>query len=67
MKQKHTRGVDRRKNPATSGNEIPLIDRNGPLIVEDRRIVQDRRLNNISLEEMECKDYIQAIVEKEKE
>ena len=65
MKQRLTRGVDRRKIPEGSGNEIPLIDADGQLIAEDRRSIPDRRLNNISVEELECSDYIRAFAEEE--
>ena len=65
MKQRLTRGVDRRKIPEASGNEIPLIDADGLLIAEDRRSIPDRRLNNISVEELECSEYIRAFVEDE--
>ena len=65
MKQRLTRGADRRKIPEASGNGIPLIDADGQLIAEDRRSIPDRRLNNISVEELECSEYIRAFVEEE--
>jgi hypothetical protein len=65
MKQRLTRGVDRRKIPDAGENEIPLIDANGQLIAEDRRSIPDRRLNNISVEKLECSEYIRAFVEEE--
>ena len=67
MKQRLTRGADRRKIPEASGNEIPLIDADGLLIAEDRRSIPDRRLNNISVEELECSEYIRVFVEDEQE
>lgn len=63
MKQRLTPDVDRRKIPEASGNEIPLIDADGQLIAEDRRSIPDRRLNNISVEELECSECIRAFVE----
>jgi hypothetical protein len=67
MKRKLTRGTDRRKNSAGRICEIPLIDQKGDVIAEDRRTLPDRRLNNISVEELECSEYIQAIVKQEEE
>jgi hypothetical protein len=67
MKQKLSRGADRRKGSTPHEREIPLIDQRGHLIAEERRMIPDRRLNNISVEELECSEYIQAIVEQEEQ
>jgi hypothetical protein len=64
MIQRLTRGLDRRKIPEASGNEIQLADQYGQLIAEDRRIIPDRRLHNISVEELKCSDNIRTIAEK---
>jgi hypothetical protein len=53
---------DRRATLSRNHVGFPLVDRNGEYVVEDRRTVADRRLNNISVEEVDCDMYITTIL-----
>jgi hypothetical protein len=68
VKEKRSRNSDRRQeSPVESELELPLFDDDGNFIIEDRRAIQDRRLNNISIEEVEYEDYINQIIKHDKE
>jgi len=40
---------------------------NGEYVEEDRSTIADRRLNNITVEELDCEDYIVAVIKTEKD
>ena len=68
MKEKRSRISDRRQQPdAESELEIPLFDNEGNLIIEDRRVTPDRRLNSIYIEEVEWDDHVYDVIKRDKE
>jgi hypothetical protein len=67
MEEKRNRDGDRRQRLNRYGAEFPLVDENGEYIEEDRSSIPDRRLNNISAEEVDCIAYITEIINREEE
>ena len=43
------------------------MDDKGELVELERRNVPDRRLDNISVEEVDCRDYIHLVVAEKKD
>ena len=66
MRERRVRAADRRQASASSG-ELPLVDDKGELVELERRNVPDRRLDNISVEEVDCRDYIHLVVPEKKD
>jgi len=66
MRDRRVRAADRRQASASSG-ELPLVDDKGELVELERRNVPDRRLDNISVEEVDCRDYIHLVVAEKKD
>ena len=66
MREKRIRAADRRQASASSG-DLPLVDNKGELVELERRNVPDRRLDNISVEEVDCRDYIHLVVAEKKD
>jgi hypothetical protein len=66
MSERRVRAADRRQAPASSG-DLPLVDDKGELVELERRNVPDRRLDNISVEEVDCCDYIHLVVAEKKD
>ena len=66
MRERRVRAADRRQASASSG-ELPLVDDKGELVELERRNVPDRRLDNISVEEVDCRDYIHLVVAEKKD
>ena len=67
MEERRHPDSDRRDNPTRKDSEFPLVDENGEYVEEDRSTIADRRLNNITLEELICEDYIAAVIKTEKD
>ena len=67
MEEKRHPDSDRRDNPTREDIDFPLVDENGEYIEEDRSTIADRRLNNIAVEELDCEDYIAAVMKTEKD
>jgi hypothetical protein len=53
------RRIQRRKN--SKGSEFPLQTKNGEIIESDRRHLPDRRMDNFTVEEITCEDYISEL------
>ena len=66
MRERRVRAADRRQTSASSG-DLPLVDDMGELVELERRNVPDRRLDNISVEEVDCRDYIHLVVAEKKD
>jgi hypothetical protein len=66
MRERRVRAADRRQASASSG-DLPLVDNKGELVELERRNVPDRRLDNISVEEVDCRDYIHLVVAEKKD
>ena len=66
MSERRVRAADRRQASASSG-DLPLVDDKGELVELERRNVPDRRLDNISVEEVDCRDYIHLVVAEKKD
>ena len=62
MNEKRIRNNDQRQWLAPSNLGLLLFDDNGDRIKQDRRKTPDRRLNNISVEEVDCGTYISKII-----
>ena len=58
---------DRRNNLNRNSAEFPFIDKNGDYVEVDRSSIPDRRLSNISVEEVDCEAYIIAIIKTEQD
>lgn len=67
MEEKRHPDSDRRDNPTRNDTEFPLADENGEYVEEDRSTIADRRLNNITVEDLDCEDYIVAVIKTEKD
>jgi hypothetical protein len=67
MEEKRHPDSDRRDNPNRNDTEFPLADENGEYVEEDRSTIADRRLNNITVEDLDCEDYIAAVIKTEKD
>jgi hypothetical protein len=61
MKYKRMRNEDRRQRLASSGSTLTIIDCEGGCKKCERRIMPDRRLNNISVEEIDITDRIELV------
>ena len=66
MRERRVRAADRRQASASSG-DLPLVDNKGELVELERRNVPDRRLDNISVEDVDCRDYIHLVVAEKKD
>ena len=66
MRERRVRAADRRQASASSG-DLPLVDDMGELVELERRNVPDRRLDNISVEEVDYGDYIHLVVAEKKD
>ena len=66
MRERRVRAADRRQASASSG-DLPLVDGKGEFVELERRNVPDRRLDNISVEEVDCRDYIHLVVAEKKD
>ena len=53
------RRIQRRKND--KGSEFPLQTRIGEVIESDRRHLPDSRMDNFSVEEITCEDFISEL------
>ena len=53
------RKIERRINQQAC--VFPLLTSRGEVVESDRRILADRRLDNISVEEISCEDFISEI------
>jgi hypothetical protein len=53
------RKIERRINQQTC--IFPLLTNRGEVVESDRRVLPDRRLDNISVEEISCEDAIAEI------
>ena len=58
---------DRRNNLNRYSAEFPFVDKNGDYVEVDRSSIPDRRLSNISVEEVDCEAYIIAIIKTEQD
>ena len=67
MEERRHPDSDRRDNPTRNDIEFPLVDESGEFVVEDRSTIADRRLNNITVEELDCEDYIAAVIKTDKD
>ena len=53
------RKIERRINQ--QARIFPLLTSRGEVVESDRRVLADRRLDNISVEEISCEDFISEI------
>jgi hypothetical protein len=67
MKENRIRNNDRRQELASSGSTLTIFDCKGGCRKCERRITPDRRLNNISVEEVDSIDYIEVVADSGKE
>jgi hypothetical protein len=67
MEERRNPDSDRRDNLTRDDVEFPLVDESGEYVEEDRSTIADRRLNNIAVEELDCEDYIAAVIKAEKD
>jgi hypothetical protein len=66
MRERRISAADRRQASASS-EDLPLVDDKGELVELERRNVPDRRLDNISVEEIDCRDYIHLVAAEKKD
>ena len=62
MKNRRNCKGERRDTLNRNSTEYPFIDKSGEYIEVDRSSIPDRRLSNISVEEIDCEAYISAII-----
>ena len=63
MTEKRIRTTDRRQELSSSGSTLTIIDCKGACKKCERRTAPDRRLNNISVDEMESIDYVELVAD----